>query len=368
MNTQKVLILGGCGFVGRNLVAYLISNKLVSFIRVVDKVPPQVAWLNAHHKEVFNSPLVEFKSANLINPDSCKNAFATEGANWDFVINCAAETKLGQTDPVYKEGIYKLSLNCAQEAAALRVKHYVEISSGQVASSEKTPHKEDASVDPWSFIAKWKVQVEKELAGIEGLNYTILRPALVYGFGDKVGMTTRLIIGAVYKQLGETMKLLWNSNLSLNTVYVEDLCKAIWFVCNRDDTIGQVYNVVDDNSSTQGTISDIIADIFNIKVDYYGNLVSTVVDLVVAADEANDKHLEPWAEACRKDEIQNTPLTPHMDPELLVNKSLNLDGSKLRSLGFQYETPKPTAEKFVAIVKDFTSMKVFPPSLSIGAS
>lgn len=83
-------------------------------------------------------------------------------------------------------------------------------------------------------------QVEKELAGIEGLNYTILRPALVYGFGDKVGMTTRLIIGAVYKQLGETMKLLWNSNLSLNTVYVEDLCKAIWFVCNRDDTIGQV--------------------------------------------------------------------------------------------------------------------------------
>ncbi|KAI4459873.1 bifunctional polymyxin resistance protein arna [Holotrichia oblita] len=337
MNTQKVLILGGnvlycslilytgCGFVGRNLVAYLISNKLVSFVRVVDKVPPQVAWLNTHHKEVFNSPLVEFKSANLINPDSCKNAFATEGASWDFVINCAAETKMGQTDPVYKEGIYKLSLNCAKEAATLRVKHYVELSSGQVASSEKTPHKEDAPLDPWSFIAKWKVQVEKELSKIDGLNYTIIRPALVYGFGDKVGMTTRLIIGAVY-------------------------------------------NVVDDNSSTQGTISDIIADIFNIKVDYYGNLVSTVVDLVVAADEANDKHLEPWAEACRKDEIQNTPLTPHMDSELLVNKSLNLDGSKLRSLGFQYEIPKPTAEKFVAIVKDFTSMNVFPPSLSIGAS
>lgn len=125
---------------------------------------------------------------------------------------------------------------------------------------------------------------------------------------------------------------------------------------------------MDENSSTQGSISDIIADIFDIKVDYYGNLVSTVVDLNVAADEANDKHLQPWAEACRKDGIQNTPLTPHMDPELLVNKALNLDGSKLRELGFQYEVPKPTAEMFVAIIKDFTSMKVFPHSLSISAS
>lgn len=116
------------------------------------------------------------------------------------------------------------------------------------------------------------------------------------------------------------------------------------------------------------SISDIIADIFNIKVDYYGNLVSMVVDLNVAADEANDKHLEPWAEACRKDGIQNTPLTPHMDAELLVNKSLNLDGSKLRNLGFQYEIPKPTADKLIAIVKDFTIMNVFPPSLSICVS
>ncbi|GJQ73919.1 hypothetical protein Trydic_g18853 [Trypoxylus dichotomus] len=343
MDLPKVLILGGCGFVGRNLVANFISNKLVSLVRVVDKVPPQVAWLNAYHKEIFDSTLVEFKSANLINPESCKIAFATEGANWDFVINCAGETKLGQTDPVYKE-----------------------VSSGQLVTSEKTPHAENAPVNPWSFVAKWKV--EKELAKIEDLNYTIIRPALIYGLGDKTGMTTRLIIGAVYKQLGETMKLLWNENLPLNTLYVDDVCRAIWFVCNRDDTIGEIYNVVDDNSSTQGTISDIIADIFNIKVDYYGNLVSTVVDLSVAADEANDKHLEPWAEACRKDGIQNTPLTPHMDPELLFNKSINLNGSKLRNLGFQYEVPKPTADKFVAIIKDFTSMNVFPPSLSIGAS
>lgn len=52
---------------GRNLIAYLISNELVSAIRVVDKVPPQVAWLNDRHKEYLNHDLIDFKSANLIN-------------------------------------------------------------------------------------------------------------------------------------------------------------------------------------------------------------------------------------------------------------------------------------------------------------
>lgn len=77
---------------------------------------------------------------------------------WDYVINCAGETKLGQTDPVYKEGILKLSLNCAKQAALLKVRHYVELSSGNMFSSEKVPHGEDGAAEPWTFIAKWKRQ------------------------------------------------------------------------------------------------------------------------------------------------------------------------------------------------------------------
>lgn len=62
----------------------------------------------------------------------------------------------------------------------------------------------------------------------------------MYGPGDRYGITTRLIIGGIYRHLGETMKLLWNGELKLNTIYVKDVCRAVWFVCNRDDTIGQV--------------------------------------------------------------------------------------------------------------------------------
>lgn len=72
----------------------------------------------------------------LFNIASCQNAFSSDEPI-DYVFNCAGETKSSLTDPVYKEGIYKLSLNCAQQAAKIKVTRYVEISSGHVNASEK---------------------------------------------------------------------------------------------------------------------------------------------------------------------------------------------------------------------------------------
>lgn len=37
----RVLVLGGVGFIGRNLVKYLVENDLCSYIRVCDK---QSVW------------------------------------------------------------------------------------------------------------------------------------------------------------------------------------------------------------------------------------------------------------------------------------------------------------------------------------
>lgn len=75
------------------------------------------------------------------------------------MVNCAGETKSGQTDPIYNEGILKLSLNCAKTASLQNVKHYVELSSGNMYSSDKTAHKEDGPIEPWTFVAKWKRKV-----------------------------------------------------------------------------------------------------------------------------------------------------------------------------------------------------------------
>lgn len=86
----------------------------------------------------------------------------------------------------------------------------------------------------------------------------------------------RLVVGALYRQLGEMMKLLWGPNLHMNTVHVRDVARAMWHVTTKPETIGETYNLVDDGDSTQGSISAIVSELFNINHDYWGTALSTL--------------------------------------------------------------------------------------------
>ncbi|XP_014098961.1 dTDP-D-glucose 4,6-dehydratase [Bactrocera oleae] len=370
-NKPSVLILGGCGFIGRNMVTYLIENDLTQEIRVVDKTPPQMAWLNDRHNQSFDNKKVEFCSANLINAESCKNAFTPHpitGRTWDLVFNCAAETRPNQTEAVYKEGILKLSMNCANEAANIKVKRFIELSSGCVNSSEKVPQKEDCKHEPWTSLAKQKLKVERELETLTNvLDYTVVRLPIVYGLGDKRYLLPRVIVAAIYKYLNECMKLLWNESMRLNTVHVDDVCAAMWFLALNPAAAGEIYNIVDDADSTQGTISDILSDVFSINVDYFGVVMSNLTKLSLSdtVSDVNDKHMTPWAEICQKNEINNTPLTPYLDEEQLYHKHLYLDNTKLKTAGYQLKVPKLTRGHVIQIIEDYIKQKLFPKSLMV---
>lgn len=143
------------------------------------------------------------------------------------------------------------------------------------------------------------------------------------------------------------MKLLWNHSMKLNTVHVDDVVAATFELATNPLANKECYNIVDDSQSTQGTISNILGDIFNIKVDYWGVVLSNLTKLNMSAvvEEINDKHLGPWAELCQTDQTENTPLTPYMDEELLYFKHLNLSNEKLKNIGYTLRVPNVTSEK-----------------------
>lgn len=60
-----ILILGGCGFVGRNLVHLLVTQNLALYIKVIDKGMPEMSYFHEKYMEVFQSPLVQYEQDDL---------------------------------------------------------------------------------------------------------------------------------------------------------------------------------------------------------------------------------------------------------------------------------------------------------------
>jgi hypothetical protein len=174
-----------------------------------------------------------------------------------------------------------------------------------------------------------------------------------------LGITPRLIIGAVYKHLNEEMKLLWTKDLKINTVHVSDVCRALWHVAaSKDDKGGrtsalkagspEIYNLCDKTDTgimklmvDQGTINQFIEAIYNIKTGFQGTIISQFAKLNLdsVTEDVNDKHLQPWSELCKKDGVANTPLTPYLDKELLKDNALSIDGSKVFSPELRLNRP-----------------------------
>ena len=65
--------------------------------------------------------------------------------------------------------------------------------------------------------------------------------------------------------------------------------------------------------------------------------------------EINEKHLGPWATLCSTGGLENTPLSPYLDQQLIHRAHINLDGSKIRSEGFTFSVPKPTQSNLLEV-------------------
>jgi len=344
----RVIVLGGCGFVGRNLVQFIIDNDLASKVRVADKMIPALAGLSEHQKDIFTNkiPKNDLFQVNLSRPNTIGKVFEDD-APFDYVFNVAGETKYSQADAVYQENIIDVSTTSGTEAAKRGVKKFIEVSTAQVYDSTSKPKKEDGKLKPWTGIAKAKLSAEESLKKINGLPLIIVRPAIIYGPGDQTGITPRLITAAVYKALNEKMEFLWDKDLKLNTVHVRDVVAALWHLAVNGKP-GSLYNLADDSDTTQGSLCPVLESIFGIKTAFMGNMKSkmaTAVAMKLVAETANDKHLKPWSDLCKQHKINSTPLTPYLDEELLYDNDLAVSGHTIVSdTGFKYNHPQLTAE------------------------
>jgi nucleoside-diphosphate-sugar epimerase len=320
-----------------------------------------MSWFSPAELELFKNPPVEYIMSNLVNAQSAEKAFALPEGKFDIVVNLAAVGPYGQDADYYEQKLLQLARVCGAEAKKQGVARWIEVSTAQVYDSSSKASSETDKLKPWTSLATAKLSVEKHLAEL-GVPVIILRPAIVYGPGDITGLMPRLVCGYVYRKLADEMKLLWSGDLAINTVHVKDVAKAIWFVTNHGNP-GDIFNLADTNKTDQAKISAIIGKIFGIKTGFHGTVVSQMakVNFKAVVEDANDTHMQPWGQITEAAGITRTPLSPFLEPELLLKNPLAVDGSKITKIGFAYDVPAPNEALLRESIEYWTSQKTLPP-------
>jgi nucleoside-diphosphate-sugar epimerase len=242
--TTNWLVLGGCGFLGRNFVKYLLDNSLAASIRVADKRHPMMCALSADHKAaLLNRELVELVQVDLSEDEGVDRAFSAPrgGGAWDFVVNLAAETAHGKPAEFYEKGVAAAGKAAAAAVAAAAatggapVKRFIQVSSAFVYKPESSAEGtgEGGRVEPWTEPARACARAEDAARAAAGLPLVVLRPATVYGPGDVAGLMPRCVVAATYKADGAKMEMLWDGTLKVSTVHVFDVVRAIYFAAKK---------------------------------------------------------------------------------------------------------------------------------------
>ncbi|KAL9066678.1 MAG: hypothetical protein Q9157_007066 [Trypethelium eluteriae] len=378
----SVLIIGGLGksilhlrYIGRFLALYIHQNQLASSVRLVDKQLPELAMLAPEFASACSKD--KFMQADASRPDILAKLLKTPaGKTYDYIFNCGGETRYSQDDAVYRNRSYMLSLSLGQAVAdAGGCKAFVEVSTGFVYAPDKAPRREHDRCKPWLKLAKWKLEAEEALGKLQlqkqggavgggagggrgGLPLVVMRTAHVYGPYTGRWLGTALALARVYQQLGKDMKFLWGRELKTSCVHVEDVARALWtaatwraslpastsvspFSAGANDaaTAFPVFNVVDHGATTQAALAGLVNEVFAIPTTFTNAFINTFarMNLEHVVDDVNDETLDPWSEMLRKSDcVENTPLTPFMEKELLQDKDVNLDGTRFeRVAGFK---------------------------------
>jgi len=171
------------------------------------------------------------------------------------------------------------------------------------------------------------------------------------------------------------MKWLWTKELRTNTVHISDACRALWDVAewyvhgksNWDEKAygdTPIFNIVDNGSTSQGTMSKLIGDIFKIETGFQGHLISTFakMNLNSVVEDVNDETLGHGADLIEEAKITRPgPLNPFIEKELLKDADLSLDGSRFEKVvGFKYEKPELTKEELENIIESYKRMNWWP--------
>jgi hypothetical protein len=110
-------------------------------------------------------------------------------------------------------------------------------------------------------------------------------------------------------------------------------------------------------------VNKFLEELFGIRTGFQGTIISNLARLSLddVVETANDKHMRPWTDICKREGIETTPLSPFMSSELLDHHHLYIDGSRIeKATGFVYNHQVMDIAKLRESVQMAIESGIFP--------
>lgn len=233
LENKRVLVTGGAGFIGTNLILKLLERK--AYVRAtIYKRPPQIPYTN-----------VEFIKADLTRVLDCRKAVA----GIDYIFMCAANTSgaavIEKTPLVHVTPNVIMNALMLQEAHKVGVKKFLFISSNTVYPLTEVSVKEtDVNYQLYEkyFPVGWMKLFTEKLCEMyttkikNSMTCVVVRPGNIFGPYDDFAWETSHVLPALMRKVIERHNPLevWGDGCDIKDfIYVEDLIEGLMYAMEK---------------------------------------------------------------------------------------------------------------------------------------
>ena len=261
MKMKKAIVIGGCGFIGSNIVKKLYKKGYK--IRVFDNLSTG----NFDYIKPYN---VEFVEGDIIHKESIINA--TKGVNYIFHLAANIGNIKSLSDPAFDSTVNILgTLNVLEAAYVNGVKKIVYSSSAAIYGELLyQPIDEMHSLEPESPYGVSKLAAEKHCLWF-GRHYNIevvcLRYFNVFGLNqltDEYGNVIPKWVDLILR--GKSIKIYGDGTQTRDFVNVSDVANANILAMEKEGIAG-FYNISSGDSITIYELAKKLQQIFNINFE-----------------------------------------------------------------------------------------------------
>ncbi len=268
---MKVLVTGGAGFIGSNLVQSLIQEEKISAVKVLDNLE---TGSMKNLAAVKCNPKFEFIEGDIRNYAICLGA--SEGM--DIISHQAALGSVPRSvaDPVTTHEVNATgTLNIFNAARENKIKRVVYAASsstyGDHPGLPKVEDKIGSPISPYGVTKLMNEMYAKVFAGLYEMEFIGLRYFNVYGPHQNPAGPYAAVIPLFIKSFIENIQPVINGDgeHSRDFTFIDDVVQAnkLAMFTNKTKAVNQVYNIAKGEKTTLNQLVSVLQQITEKKIE-----------------------------------------------------------------------------------------------------